>query len=139
MRHAKSLAVFAALLLGGCATWTTAETKPSETTTAAAPASTPAPAPANTARPAKAPAEILVTEADITDRPYTVIGDITVSVNKTTIFHPDPTQEMVKEALQKEAAGQGADAVILARYGTVGIAFFSWGSIEGKGRAIRFK
>ena len=129
------LVVAAALLLGGCATWSTAETKPSETAS-----TTPAAAaPADTARANKAPAEIMVTEGDITDRPYTVIGDITVSVNKTTIFHADPTQEMVKEALQKEAASQGADAVVLARYGTVGIGLFSWGSIEGKGRAVRFK
>src|SRR5690349_15100801 len=135
MHAAKFLVVTATLLLAGCSgTWNTAETKPSES---AVPAT--AAAPTNTARSAKAPAEIVVTEGDITDRPYTVIGDITVSVNKTTIFHPDPTPEMVKEALQKEAASQGADAVVLARYGTVGISFFSWGSIEGKGRAVRFK
>ena len=67
-----------------------------------------------------------------------VTGD-SMSVNKTTIFHPDPTQEMVREALQKEAASRGADAVILARYGTVGIGILSWGSMEGKGRAVVFK
>ena len=33
----------------------------------------------------------------------------------------------------------GADAVIHVRYGTVGIGFVSWGSLDGKGRAIVFK
>ena len=32
----------------------------------------------------------------------------------------------------------GADAVIFVRYGTVGVSFMSWGSLNGKGRAIVF-
>ena len=32
----------------------------------------------------------------------------------------------------------GADAVILIRYGTVGVSVFSWGSLSGQGRAIYF-
>ncbi len=147
MRLALPAAVAASLLLAGCGpTWSTAETKP--TTSAPGAASAPASpgvggpaAPAPTVAPvaaAKAPADVLVTEGDITDRPYTVIGDITVTVNKTTIFHADPTRELVTEALKKEAASKGADAVVLARYGAPGISFFSWGSMEGKGRAVTF-
>ena len=82
--------------------------------------------------------DVLVTEQDITDRNYRAIGDLDVSVNKTTIFHDDPTREMVDNKLQEEAAKIGADAVILVRYGTVGISLFSWGSLNGKGRAIAF-
>lgn len=134
MRLVRLAILFATLSVAGCSTWSTAETKPPES---ASPAT--AAASSNVARAEKAPEQILVTESDITDRAYDVVGDITVSVNKTTIFHPDPTPEMAKAALQKEAASQGADAVILARYGTVGISFLSWGSIEGKGRAVRFK
>lgn len=139
MRLALPAVIAASLLLAGCSdTWTTAETKP---TTGAAGASASAPTQNVTpaaAVAAKTPADVLVTEGDITDRPYTVVGDITVTVNKTTIFHADPTRELVMQALQKEAASKGADAVVLARYGAVGVSFFSWGSMEGKGRAVAF-
>ena len=76
---------------------------------------------------------------DITDRSYRVIGDIEVTVNKTTIFHPDPTPELVDQKLREKAAELGADAVILVRYGTVGVSLISWGSLDGKGRAITFE
>jgi hypothetical protein len=123
--RAISLVCVTALLVGGCATWSTATMEESKSGT--------------TARAAKAPSQVLVTEGDITDRPYIVIGDVSVTVNKTTIFHPDPTRDMVNAALQKEAAERGADAVVLTRYGTVGISLMSWGSLEGKGRAVAFK
>jgi hypothetical protein len=84
------------------------------------------------------PLKIVVTEADITDRPYTSLGDISVTVNKTTLFHPDPTKELVAQKLREEAAGLGADAVVLVRYGTVGIGLFTWGSLDGRGRAVAF-
>ena len=45
---------------------------------------------------------------------------------------------MVNEKLQKEASELGADAVILIRYGDGGISLMSWGSLEGKGRAIKY-
>ena len=81
---------------------------------------------------------ILVTEEDILDREYTSLGDIEVSVSKTTIFNKDPSNEMIDEELKREAAKLGADAVILVRYGTVGVSAFSWGKLDGKGRAIKF-
>jgi hypothetical protein len=81
---------------------------------------------------------ILVTEEDILDLEYISLGDIEVSVSKTTIFNKDPSNEMIDEELKKEAAKLGADAVILVRYGTVGVSAFSWGKLDGKGRAIKF-
>ena len=81
---------------------------------------------------------ILVTEEDILDREYTSLGDIEVSVSKTTIFNKDPSNEKIDEELKREAAKLGADAVILVRYGTVGVSAFSWGKLDGKGRAIKF-
>lgn len=86
----------------------------------------------------KSPLDIIITESDITDRKYKVLGDISATVNKTTIFHKDPTQEQVNEKLQQEAIKIGADAVILVRYGTVGVSFMSWGALNGKGRAVVF-
>lgn len=62
----------------------------------------------------------------------------TITVNKTTLFHPDPTREMVDQKLREQAYELGADAVVLARYGTVGVSFMSWGSLDGKGRAVQF-
>ena len=77
-------------------------------------------------------------EGDITDRTYTVLGDIKVTVNKTTIFNKDPSPALVDEELREKAAKMGADAVILVRYGTVGVSMMSWGSLDGQGRAIKF-
>jgi hypothetical protein len=116
-----------ALATAGCGTWSTASVEPA----------TGAPAP--TSASAKSPAQVTVTENDVTDRPYTSLGDISVTVRKATIFDKDPTREKVNEELQEQAAKLGADAVVLARYGTVGIGFMSWGQMDGQGRAIQFK
>ena len=89
-------------------------------------------------RPETDPAKIILTKDDITDRKYEVIGDIKATVSKTTIFNSDPTPEKVDEELREEAAELGADAVILIRYGSVGVSVFSWGSLSGQGRAIYF-
>lgn len=113
-------------LLAGCGTYASGSVTP--TPGGATPA---AAAPRN-------PADIRVTENDITDRRYQSLGDVTVAVRKVTIFDPDPTRERVNEALQREAARLGADAVVLVRYGTVGIDVFSWGRLDGNGRAVRF-
>ncbi len=122
------------LTLTGCATWSTSSVKlknnKSDIQTTSLPKSPPVVK--------KLADNILVTEQDITDRRYRVIGDLDVVVNKTTIFHADPTRELVDKKLQERAAELGADAVILVRYGTVGISFFSWGSLSGKGRAVAF-
>jgi len=87
----------------------------------------------------KPPNSILVTSEDITDRPYRTIGDITVSVDKWTLINPDPTPEDVDRALQSEASELGADAVVLVRYGGIGIGPLTWGRLEGKGRAVVFE
>ncbi|MGR0183300.1 hypothetical protein [Azospirillum aestuarii] len=115
-------------LLASCGTYSMADIKPAASGSAAS-------IPAKV----KTPADIIVTEKDITDRNYRSLGDINVTVNKTTIFDKDPTPALVEERLKEEAAKLGADAVVLARYGTVGISFMSWGSIDGKGRAVVFE
>tara|TARA_Y100000813_G_scaffold194086_1_gene174059 strand:+ start:362 stop:817 length:456 start_codon:yes stop_codon:yes gene_type:complete len=133
------------LILTGCNTWSSSnvemKTKNSDlqTTSASAPDSSAEAAP--TAAPqesTKSPSDVLITEKDITDRKYETLADLEVTVNKTTIFHADPTKELVAAKLQEEAAKINADAVILVRYGTVGISLFSWGSLDGRGRAIKF-
>ena len=89
-------------------------------------------------RPPAGPSQILVTENDITNKKYRVIGDIEVNVNKSTIFNEDPTRTHVDAELREKAAAMGADAVVLVRYGTVGVGLMSWGSLDGKGRAVQF-
>ena len=84
------------------------------------------------------PSSVVITDKDIPDRKYQSLGDITATVNKTTIFNADPTQEMVNEKLREKASELGADAVILVRYGNGGMSLMSWGSLEGKGRAVKF-
>ena len=82
--------------------------------------------------------KIQIVEGDVTDRSYKSLGDVSATVNKTTLFNADPTREMVNNRLKAEAAKLGADAVIQVRYGTVGMGLVSWGSLDGKGRAIAY-
>jgi len=118
------LAIGTAALLGACADgWATTQVTP---TAAAA---------GRTATPVD---KIQIFEGDVTDRPYKSLGDVSATVNKTTLFNADPTREMVNNRLKAEAAKLGADAVIQVRYGTVGMAVVSWGSLDGKGRAIAY-
>jgi hypothetical protein len=122
----------AALMLAGCGTRSSSSVSP---TIGAAPV-----AGSPSAKPiAKSPDQIILTDGDITDRPYQSLGDIEVTVKKWTIFDSDPTREKVAAALKEKAAEIGADAVVLARYGTVGIGFSSWGQMDGQGRAVVFK
>lgn len=131
MKFLLSLAV--ALAMTGCATWSTSsiDTRASDannTTTAATAAAR-----------AKTPVDVItVTEGDIVDKRYVFLGDITVNVNKTTVFHPSPTPALVNDRLKEKAHELGADAVIFARYGKGGVSLMSWGSLEGKGRAVRY-
>ncbi len=120
-----SIVACAAVLVAGCATWSHSTVDNAPRAGASAPV-------------AKTPvAQIAVMESD-SQRKYTSLGDITVQVNKTTVFHPAPTRELVNQALKEKAAELGADAVVLVRYGTVGVSLMSWGSLEGKGRAVKY-
>lgn len=129
MKRSKLLAALAVVtvLTTGCATWSTTSVDGGDKAIAGVIATTKTPA-----------AQIVLTDQDIVDRKYTVLGDITATVNKTTVFHPSPTREMVNEEFRKKAYEMGSDAVILIRYGEVGVSLMSWGSLEGKGRAVKF-
>ena len=117
----------AALLIAACGTRTESSVTPALDASQAV------------AQKQKAENDVIVTENDITNRPYAALGDIEVTVKKWTIFDADPTRDMVTDALRKKAAEMGADAVVLARYGTVGIGVMSWGQMDGQGRAVVFK
>ena len=85
------------------------------------------------------PAEVLLVEADLTERPYQSLGDVEVVIDKTTIFNADPEHKLINERLREKAARLGADAVILVRYNETGVSLKSWGKFEGKGHAVAFK
>jgi phage tail protein X len=121
---ALAVTVVAVSLFSGCATWSSGQVSNAK------------PGVAET-KPVK-PEAVSLTEGDITDRPYVVLGDVSVAVHKTTVFNADPTRDMVNAKLREDAAKLGADAVIFVRYGTVGISLMSWGSLDGKGRAVQY-
>jgi hypothetical protein len=113
------------ITLGACADgWSTSQVRPQA---------------AAAGRPATPVDQIQIIEGDVADRPYKSLGDVSVTVNKSTLFNADPTREMVNQRLRTQAAKLGADAVIQVRYGTVGVSLMSWGSLDGSGRAVVFE
>ncbi len=75
---------------------------------------------------------------DITDRPYTVIGEVKAGVRKATIFSKEASQAKIYRELWERAQKLGADAVINARYGDSHVTAMSWGKTNVTGTAIRF-
>ena len=124
----KGLCVASMFLLASCGTYSTSSVQ--------TPDGKPPPKSVATAKPS---GKVIITENNITDRPYVSLGDISVTVRKVTIFDGDPTREKVALALQEKAAEMGADAVVLVRYGALGIGLMSWGQMEGQGRAVSFR
>lgn len=129
LRNVLAVAVLG-LTVGACSTWATSTVKLS----AGGPASAAAPA-----HQAPAAPDIVVTAGDFPNRPYDVLGDIEATVNKTMAFFPDPTPADIDAKLREQAAAMGADAVILVKYGNVAMSWVSYGSLDGSGRAVRFR
>ena len=75
---------------------------------------------------------------DITDRPYTVIGEVKAGVRKATVFSKAPSQDKIYRELWERGKKLGADAVIKAQYGDAHVTAFSWGSSSATGVAIKF-
>jgi hypothetical protein len=84
------------------------------------------------------PSKIVISEIDL-NAPYETLGDLSVTAHQSWILANAPSRAEINQALAEEAAKLGADAVILVRYGEIGVSFFSWASLEGKGRAIKFQ
>jgi uncharacterized protein YbjQ (UPF0145 family) len=75
---------------------------------------------------------------DITDRPYTVLGEVKAGVRKATIFSKEASQAKIYRELWERAEKLGADAVVNAKYGDSHISAFSWGKTNATGTAIKF-
>ena len=84
------------------------------------------------------PAKIIITKDDITDKEYEVLGDISATASKATIFSENPTPEKVNYFLREKASRLGANAIIKAHYGTVKLGLWSWGELDGSGTAVKF-
>ena len=75
---------------------------------------------------------------DITDRPYTVVGEVTAGVRKATVFSKDVSQKKVYRELWERAEKLGADAIVNARYGDSHVSAISWGKTNATGTAVKF-
>ncbi len=76
---------------------------------------------------------------DITDRPYTVIGEVKAGVRKATVFSKKASPTKIYGELWERAEKMGADAVINAQYGNSHVSAMSWGKTNATGTAIKFK
>lgn len=79
-----------------------------------------------------------VIAGDVSDRPYTVVGQITAGVRKATLFSKAASKEKIYRELWERGKKMGADAVIHASYGESHISAMSWGQTNATGVAIKF-
>lgn len=75
---------------------------------------------------------------DITDRPYTVMGEVKAGVRKATVFSKEASQGKIYRELWERAEKMGADAVINAKYGDSHMSVVSWGKTNATGTAVKF-
>jgi uncharacterized protein YbjQ (UPF0145 family) len=76
---------------------------------------------------------------DLTDRPYTVLGEVQAGVRKATVFSKEASQAKIYRELWERAEKLGADAVINAKYGDSHVSAMSWGKTNATGTAVKFK
>ncbi len=84
------------------------------------------------------PSTVLMYDLDITDRPYTSLGEVSASMTKLNPWGEEPTQAQVEAKLKEEAVKKGADALIFVRYTKLGASWNRLSGIEGKAQAVKF-
>ena len=82
--------------------------------------------------------EVPVTSADITDRPYRVVAEVSKEVRRATVFSKNASDDKVFRELWEEAQEHDADAVVNAHLGDARVTALSWGSRRATGQAIKF-
>lgn len=80
----------------------------------------------------------IVTEGDISDRPYTELGTVSAKAGKLTWVSRNPDRGDIDMKLRDKARQMGADAVVRVHYTPTGASMMSWGGIKGEGVAIKF-
>ena len=88
-------------------------------------------------QPGKSRPKVIISESDLFPRKYKEVGPVEVSVKKLTLFHKDPSVELVNAALVEKADAMGADAVVNVAYKS-GIGFTTWGYMDAKGMCVKF-
>ena len=83
--------------------------------------------------------EILISEGDGPNRPYTIVGGVHAWARSTTGWSSNPTRADVDEALRASAFKVGADAVIQVHYQEARAGIWPRGKMTGEGYAIAFK
>lgn len=79
-----------------------------------------------------------VIAGDVSDRPYTVVGQITAGVRKATVFSKSSSPEKIYRELWERGKKMGADAIVHAAYGEAHISAMSWGQTTATGIAVKF-
>lgn len=86
----------------------------------------------------KTPAEkVVISELDILDRPYKILGDVS-AIDSSSMPFSKPTQLEATNKLRVAASNMGADAVIYVVYSKKEGSMMSGSGIEAKGKAIKF-
>ncbi len=83
--------------------------------------------------------QIKLTSSNFDPATQVKLGELQVTVNKTTAFNADPTVEQVEQKLREDAAKLGALEVVETEISSVKISPLSWGSRSGTGVAVRPK
>jgi len=73
-----------------------------------------------------------------TERPHRVIGDVKASKGATFVWSKSPEMSEGEDALRKNAAKMGADAVIDVKLDR-GVSMWSWKAVKGTGTAIAWE
>jgi len=81
--------------------------------------------------------KILISELDILDRPYAIIGEVSVS-EKSLIPFKSPDKEDATTKLREEAFKLHADAVIFVSYTSSEKSWAGTQSMEARGKAVKF-
>lgn len=79
-----------------------------------------------------------VIAGDVSDRPYTVLGQITAGVRKATLFSKKASTDKIYRELWERGKKMGADAVVHATFGDSHVSAMSWGQTNATGIAIKF-
>ena len=81
----------------------------------------------------------IVTEGDISGRPYTELGTVSAKAGKLTWVSRNPDRGDIDMKLRDKARQMGADAVVRVHYEPTGASLMSWGGIKGEGVAVKFQ
>jgi hypothetical protein len=81
----------------------------------------------------------IVTEGDISDRPYTELGPVTAKAGKLTWVSRNPDRSDIDTKLMMKARQLGADAVVRVHDASTGASLMSWGGMKGEGMAIKYQ